>query len=137
MNNGIPKLLSIFAEHEAPHIEGIFDNSAEANTGSSTLRECVLELSIPTSLAVFTGHFPDHPVLPGIVQIDWAARIAEQYFEHTGRFQKLSNVKFTSMVFPNTKLALKLAYNPEKNHVKFTYCSLDTVYSSGTLVYST
>lgn len=146
MNNAMRDLSSIFAENEGPQIEAFYEGvyntprhgSAKTSDGSQepVTQACALDLCIPPQLAVFAGHFPEHPVLPGIVQIDWAAKIAARYFNTSGRFQKLNNVKFTSMVFPNAKLTLKLAFNPHKNHIKFTYSAGETLYSSGTLVYT-
>ena len=38
-----------------------------------------LDLAIGPELIYFQGHFPGYPVLPGIVQIDWAVQLADQY----------------------------------------------------------
>ena len=36
--------------------------------GASKVR---LKISLPEDLLYFQGHFPDAPILPGIVQTDW------------------------------------------------------------------
>src|SRR5690606_9799268 len=47
-----------------------------------------LELGVPVDLAHFSGHFPQTPVLPGVVQIDWAISLARQLIENLPpRFQ--------------------------------------------------
>lgn len=130
MTNLLIELSELFSTLERPRLHSI------ANTSLNSGAEWQLNLSIPNDLGFFKGHFPGHPVLPGVVQIDWAAKTARHLFTTLGEFKKMSNVKFSSMVLPDTQVTLKLTLNEEKAQVKFGYFNHDTNFSSGILVYS-
>ena len=68
-------------------------------------------LWIDPLLPVFAGHFPGNPILPGIVQIEWARRAAERLFPglQSAGFSGLTHVKFKSPVLPSSWLQLRLS----------------------------
>ena len=45
-----------------------------------------LRFALPASTRYFEGHFPEVPLLPGVVQIGWAVEFGRQYFELPARF---------------------------------------------------
>jgi 3-hydroxymyristoyl/3-hydroxydecanoyl-(acyl carrier protein) dehydratase len=47
-----------------------------ASGASATYR-----LRVPPTLEHFRGHFPGFPILPGVVQLDWAVRFGRLHFE--------------------------------------------------------
>lgn len=102
----------------------------DANTAS-------LDILASKDLDYFQGHFPGLPILPGVVQVDWAIRFAQ---EHLGvpadRFVALKALKFSAPVGPDTRLALQLHWLPEKGRLEFTYASGDRKYASGQAVFS-
>ncbi len=95
----------------------------------------LLELYVPATLVHFDGHFPGMPILPGVVQIDWAVRYAAHYFSMDTWFQALDQVKFFSMVRPNTMLRLALTHDASRARVEFRYYADKQVYASGRIVY--
>ncbi len=54
--------------------------------------------------AVFFGHFPQAPVLPGVVLIDTAVRLVSSVMKRPLRLERLSNVKFCRAVLPDEEI---------------------------------
>lgn len=98
-------------------------------------KHVTLELYVPAELAHFSGHFPGMPILPGVVQIDWAVRYASQYLALSGDFVALENIKFLSLVLPDTKLELNLNWAAEKSRLDFSFSTSQRKCSSGRLVF--
>ena len=91
-------------------------------------------LRIPDTLNYFAGHFPQQPVLPGVVQVHWAGELAQRSFAAHG-FCEMKSVKFNSMILPGNTVTLSLDFQPEKSSVRFAYTDGDTVFSSGVLAF--
>ena len=71
--------------------------------------EASFTLAIGADLPAFQGHFPGDPVLPGVVQVDWAIRLAQETFGPLGGFQGLDQVKFQAAIRPGTEIQLRLS----------------------------
>ncbi len=95
-----------------------------------------LQLSIPSNLEVFAGHFPEEPVLPGILQVHWAVALAEICFDRTlgDGFNAMKGIKFNSMVVPSSELRLSLKL--QNSRLAFSYWQRDIKYSNGSLVFN-
>ena len=94
-----------------------------------------LELRVPAELAHFEGHFPGLPVLPGVVQIDWATRFAALHLPIEGAFSAMENIKFLALGLPDTALELALHWVAAKRHLEFLYSSGSRKFSSGRIVF--
>ncbi len=97
---------------------------------------CELQLSIPSNLEVFAGHFPEEPVLPGILQVHWAVALAEFCFDRAlgDGFNAMQGIKFNSMVLPSAELQLSLKLQDSK--LTFSYWQNGVKYSNGSLVFN-
>lgn len=93
----------------------------------------VLELQVPANLLYFRGHFPDFPILPGVAQLHWAVREAQQRFAYTGAPSALQAVKFHQVVEPEQQLELTLTHNPARRSVSYRYESDRGLHASGRL----
>ncbi|TAK91859.1 MAG: hypothetical protein EPO06_03950 [Burkholderiaceae bacterium] len=82
----------------------------------------VIEMDIPASLPHFSGHFDDHPILPGIAQLDWAIALAREVFPLPQKFQSVERLKFNAPVFPPNRLQLTLEYQAAQGQFNFSYC---------------
>ena len=93
-------------------------------------------LKIPKDLAYFEGHFPDFPVVPGVVQVHWAVEFAHTAFKMTGSVAQASQIKFSNLMRPLDELCLILDHLPEKSLVIYSYRADEKIYASGRLTYT-
>lgn len=95
-----------------------------------------LLLHVRPDLAYFRGHFPGLPILPGVVQVDWAIQLASQSFTLPfSEFRGLKALKFSAPVLPDTRLHLSLRWKPETGRLDFTYLNGDRKVGSGQAVF--
>jgi len=93
-----------------------------------------LELLIPETLAFFPDHFPAFPLLPGVVQVDWAIRYGCEHLRIDGDFRRLRNVKFLHPILPGGRVFLALSPgNPAE--LLFTYRNARRTCSTGYAVF--
>ncbi|MCL6414053.1 hypothetical protein MIB92_00185 [Aestuariirhabdus sp. Z084] len=90
-----------------------------------------LVLKMSRELIWFAGHFPDQPVLPGVVQLQWAEHYAKEILSVTGAFSGMQRVKFQQLVLPGQHLELKLEYKRDKQQLWFQYLNAKGDVSSG------
>lgn len=95
---------------------------------------CVV-LDVHADLIVFDGHFPATPVLPGVVQIDWAVDIGRRCFALPARFLRCEVLKFQHPVVPGTQLRLLVHWKPGSSTLSFRYSSDEIQHSSGRIVF--
>lgn len=62
---------------------------------------------------VFMGHFPNAPLLPGVVLIDVAVEFVARALKRPLRLERLSNVKFCRAVLPEEEIRLVFKATPE------------------------
>lgn len=91
----------------------------------------LLEITAPARLLYFDGHFDVAPILPGVVQVDWAMHYGRQYFDMPARFMGMSQLKFQQVIRPDNPVQLELAYDAAKQSLRFSYSSADGQHSSG------
>ncbi len=88
-------------------------------------------LLVSHDLPCFTGHFPGAPILPGIVQVQWAQAFAADSFDNTAQasFCGLARIKFTAPVRPGA--VLRLTLQKRGSTVDFRYTATDGARTSG------
>jgi 3-hydroxymyristoyl/3-hydroxydecanoyl-(acyl carrier protein) dehydratase len=92
------------------------------------------ELEVDPGLLGFQGHFPEDPILPGVVQVDWAIHFGREAFGPMGAFAGIRNLKFMEIIRPGEPLALRLTLDPAG--IRFAFQGSQGAKSSGTLRYS-
>ncbi|WP_341503730.1 hydroxymyristoyl-ACP dehydratase [Gallaecimonas sp. GXIMD4217] len=95
-----------------------------------------LRLQVPADLFYFQGHFPDLPILPGVVQLDWAIRLGCDCFGLKPRSRRMEALKFQAVVLPGMELLLNLAYDEAKGKLSFSFESDQARHASGRVVLS-
>jgi acyl-coenzyme A synthetase/AMP-(fatty) acid ligase/3-hydroxymyristoyl/3-hydroxydecanoyl-(acyl carrier protein) dehydratase len=97
--------------------------------------EWQLELVVPLDLAHFTGHFPQTPVLPGVVQVDWAQQLARSLIEDLPpRFSGMEVLKFQQLVRPGDRLLLTLRFDAARGKLYFAFRNGEAACSSGRIL---
>ncbi|HEX7935861.1 MAG TPA: AMP-binding protein [Paraburkholderia sp.] len=122
--------VSAVAAAFAPRTEG-FELLAEAR-GGDTLH---YELRVPATLAHFAGHFPGLPILPGVVQVDWATRLASEQLPYVRDVASVDRLKFMAPVSPGSVLNLTLAHDAARRRVQFAFRLSERECASGVIVY--
>jgi hypothetical protein len=90
---------------------------------------------VPFDLAVFDGHFPTIPILPGVVQVAWAMDLARTHLQVGGSFRGITATKFRRLVQPGMSLALTLEYQPETGELRFEYLLAEALVSIGRVLF--
>ena len=93
-----------------------------------------LQLVVPPDLAYFSGHFPTAPVLPGVVQVDWALSLGRQLLDLPPRFAGMEVLKFQQLVRPGDEIQLHLRFDRERGKLYFAYRNDTAACSSGRIV---
>lgn len=93
------------------------------------------ELIWPLNLRYFEGHFPESPILPGIVQVDWAIKTGRQFFALPDKFRAMHALKFQHVILPESLVNLKLDYDQKKSCLSFSYLSPAKQHSSGRILF--
>jgi 3-hydroxyacyl-[acyl-carrier-protein] dehydratase len=70
-------------------------------------------LEIDQHHAIFTGHFPGQPVLPGACMLQIVKEVLELTLDKKLQLQKADNLKFIQIIDPqiNNTIQLNLKYN--------------------------
>lgn len=102
--------------------------SSSASGSSATYR-----LRVPPGLEHFEGHFPGFPILPGIVQLDWAVRFGRLHFPGLDESRGVDNFKCQALVFPDAELTLELRRDDAALH--FRFFDAQRTYSSGKILF--
>ncbi|HEY1042994.1 MAG TPA: AMP-binding protein [Telluria sp.] len=95
-----------------------------------------LELQVPAGLLYFDGHFPQAPILPGVVQLDWAIAHGRRLFALPPVFREVSALKFQNVIAPGATLQLQLDHDAARGQLTFRYSSPAGQHSSGRVLFS-
>lgn len=93
-----------------------------------------LDMEIPPGLLWFQGHFPGHPILPGVVQMDWAVNFGREELGLALPAAREFQIKFKSIIAPGDRLTLALRHDSARDRLSFEYrrdgetCSTGTVF---------
>jgi acyl-coenzyme A synthetase/AMP-(fatty) acid ligase/3-hydroxymyristoyl/3-hydroxydecanoyl-(acyl carrier protein) dehydratase len=99
--------------------------------------EWSLQLAVPPDLAYFSGHFPRAPVLPGVVQVDWALSLGQQLMDLPAKFAGMEVLKFQQLVRPGDEIQLHLRFDSARSKLYFAYRNETATCSSGRILLET
>lgn len=92
-------------------------------------------LQVEENHPAFEGHFPNEPILSGLIQVDWAIRLGREVFACPGTFQGLEHLKFQAPIRPEEPLELDLTWDGAAGHLSFRYSGREGRKSQGIAVF--
>ncbi len=108
----------------------------EARGNGSIERTC----EVPEDLQCFRGHFPGFPVVPGVLQLDWAMDLAAVVLGTTPTIQEIETFKLIRPLGPGARFRLHVVIDdsaamevvePEGLAMKFSLSSTTETFSVG------
>jgi 3-hydroxyacyl-[acyl-carrier-protein] dehydratase len=87
----------------------LIDRIVDIDVGGGTIRT---EAAVPQESTIFEGHFPGHPLMPGVLLIEAMAQTAGWLIIGVNKFAKMpflaavKDAKFRTFVTPGTVLSL-------------------------------
>ncbi|HET7268155.1 MAG TPA: hypothetical protein VFJ15_08605 [Oleiagrimonas sp.] len=95
-----------------------------------------LDLDVPAQCPWFDGHFPGRPILPGVVQVGWAAHFAGQLVGHDEPPTQIERLKFRRPLLPGAQLTLRLALSGGKVRYEYLLHGSDAPISASSGVFT-
>lgn len=92
---------------------------------------CVMR--IPFELPIFHGHFPERPIVPGVMQVGWATTLTREHGLADGPLTGIPAAKFNRLVRPGMRLLARIERGPKAGQVQFQYTCRDVAVTSGRL----
>lgn len=102
----------------------------------ATPTSAALRIVADAALPQFDGHFPKHPVLPGVAQLEWAILLGRELFPALPpTFLALEGLKFQQVITPGMTVTLNLEFKPEAGRLAFKYSSARGPHASGRVLF--
>ena len=65
--------------------------------------------TVPFDLSCFPGHFPDGPVVPGVLELDWAIEMAADILGRSPNVESVQSLKFMNPLRPGDSFRIKVS----------------------------
>ena len=98
--------------------------------------EATIAMVVQPSLTWFEGHFPGHPVLPGVVQVHIATTIGRGLFSIDLPFCGMDRLKFQRLLTPGHALRLELEYAADSGTLTFAFHDDQGRCSTGSVLFA-
>lgn len=85
--------------------------------------------TISHDLAFFKDHFPEHPVVPGVIQIEWIFEFGAEMIPPHSRYT-IRSLKFMRAMIPGQECYLEIS-EAGPDELTFRYYNEDLLYSGG------
>jgi acyl-CoA synthetase (AMP-forming)/AMP-acid ligase II/3-hydroxymyristoyl/3-hydroxydecanoyl-(acyl carrier protein) dehydratase len=96
-----------------------------------------LTVTVPADLHWFQGHFPGHPILPGVIQLErLVLRQTARIWPTLRTLAGVKRLKFNRPISPGARIALTLRLEEARGLVHFELSGDEGGYASGALVFA-
>lgn len=95
----------------------------------------LLQVEISPQSPYFDGHFPEAPILPGVVQLDWVALFGRELFDLPPRFLRMEAVKFQQVIKPGCPIEMTLQFDAGGGRLSFALRSPAGPHASGRIFF--
>jgi acyl-coenzyme A synthetase/AMP-(fatty) acid ligase len=85
---------------------------------------------VPLDLTCFPGHFPEIPVVPGVLQLDWAMDLVVQLLGQAPRVTEIESLKLTSPLRPGQRFRIQSRVTADSK-VVIKLWSRDAIHATG------
>ena len=102
---------------------------------SRTVDAATLRIDIAANSPFFNGHFPQAPILPGVVQLDWVVLFGRELFDLPPRFVRMEVVKFQQIILPGASVDMALVFEEALGRLRFALTSERGAHASGRIVF--
>lgn len=92
-----------------------------------------IRLSVDARLPFFDGHFPGQPIVPGVAQLEWVMRYAQELFDPELAFAGIDGLKFQRTIEPGAEIDLTLDWEREASRLRFELSSPAGVHAAARL----
>ncbi|MBI5245228.1 MAG: acyl-CoA synthetase [Elusimicrobia bacterium] len=101
-----------------------------------TSDKITLRLRVPPDLGYLDGHFPEFPVVPGVVQTKWAWMAASELLGRVPALKEMEAVKFRELLLPGREFSLRVVVKRTGGEEKLFYefADGDVLFSSGRFI---
>ncbi len=95
-------------------LQGDFFNISNVETAGFDIKA---DLVINAAHKIFEGHFPGHPVVPGVCMMQMIKEVIEKVLDKKTNLATASELKFLAIIDPqeNTNIQTAIKYNTEEN----------------------
>jgi acyl-coenzyme A synthetase/AMP-(fatty) acid ligase len=125
-------LMQLFDEIPAAMVPQIISSEILDNTRQ-------VNFTVNDDLPCLDGHFEGSPVVPGVVQLDWAMHFGRPIVKAGSTFTQMEVIKFKQLMMPGDAVTLSLEFSQEKNKLNYSFRNTqdgNIEYSSGRLCFS-
>jgi 3-hydroxymyristoyl/3-hydroxydecanoyl-(acyl carrier protein) dehydratase len=90
-------------------------------------------LRVRDGAAGLEGHFPGSPLVPGVVQVQWAVQAARR-LAGMPRVGRLEGLKFKAPIRPGQRVEVAVTLSASGDSIQFRISCGETIFSSGRCV---
>ena len=88
-------------------------------------------IRIPEQLECWPGHFPGHPVVPGVLQVHWAIALAGRWLGAVPAVRRIEVLKFKQLLLPGRELTLRVTRGRRPESFHFELVDGDEIFATG------